>query len=127
MTAWTTDELGRLGGAEELRIAAFRRDGSLRKPVTVWVVRQGESLYVRSVRGRQGAWFRGVQETHRGRIRAGRIEKDVSFVDARHDIDGEVDATYRAKYSRYTGRILDSILTPEARSTTIELVPRPTS
>jgi hypothetical protein len=38
-----------------------------------------------------------------------------------------MDAAYRAKYRRYAGSILNSVLTPEARSTTIKLVPRSTA
>jgi hypothetical protein len=127
MIAWTTDELTKIGRAEVLRIASLRRDGTLRKPATVWVVRHDDSLYVRSaVKGRNAAWFRGTQERHEGRVRAGGVEKDVTFVDADHDIDDEVDAAYWAKYRRYAGSFLNSVLTPEARFTTIKLVPRST-
>lgn len=127
MTQWTSDELTRIGSAEEVQIASLRHDGTLRKPVTVWVVLDGDNLYVRSVKGPNGAWYRGVQEIHEGRIRAGRVEKDVTFEDADHDIDDEVDAAYRAKYRRYAGPILNSVLTPEARSTTTKLLPRSTT
>jgi hypothetical protein len=125
MTGWTSEELNKVGAAEEVQIAPLRRDGTPRKPVTVWAVRHGDDLYVRSVRGRSGHWFRGTQERHEGRLRAGGVQQDVTFVDADHDIDDEVDAAYRAKYRRYAGNILNSVLTPEARSTTIRLVPRP--
>lgn len=125
MTAWKSDELAKIGAAEEVQIAPLRRDGTPRKPVTVWIVRHGDDLYVRSVRGRSGHWFRGTQERHEGRIRAGGVQKDVTLVDADHDIDDEVDAAYRAKYRRYAGSILNSVLTAEARSTTIKLAPRP--
>jgi hypothetical protein len=54
MSEWTSDELTKIGNAEELKIASMRRDGSLRKPVTIWVVRQGDGLYVRSVKGPTG-------------------------------------------------------------------------
>jgi len=124
MTPWTSDQLDKVERAEELQIASIRRDGTLRKPVTIWVVRHGDDLYVRSVRGRPAHWFRGTQERHEGRIRAGGVQQDVTFVDADHDIGDEVDAAYRAKYRRYAGSILNSVLTPEARSTTIKLVPR---
>ncbi len=123
MTAWKNDQLVKIGAAEEVQIAPLRRDGTPRKAVTVWVVRHGDDLYVRSVRGRSGDWFRGTQERHEGRIRAGGVQQDVTFVDGDHDIDDEVDAAYRAKYRRYAGSILNSVLTPEARSTTIKLVP----
>jgi hypothetical protein len=126
MTAWKSDELAKIGAAEEIQIAPFRRDGTPGKAVTVWVVRHGDDLYVRSVRGRNGQWFRGTQERHEGRIRVGRVQLDVTFVDADHDVADEIDAAYRAKYRRYAGSILNSVLTPEARSTTIKLVPRST-
>jgi len=126
MTEWTKDELTKIGSAEELQIAPLRRDGTLRKPVTIWVVRDGDSLHVRSVKGPTAAWFRGSQEMHEGRIRAGGVEKDVTFVDADHNIDDEVDAAYRAKYRRYAGSILNRVLTPQARSTTTKVVPRST-
>ena len=54
MTAWSSDELSSVGGADELDIASVRRDGTLRNPVTIWVVRHGEDLYVRPVNGRTG-------------------------------------------------------------------------
>jgi hypothetical protein len=61
MTTWTSDELNKIGKAEELQIASLRRDGTLRKHVIIWVVRVGDDLYVRSVYGRTSAWFRGTQ------------------------------------------------------------------
>jgi hypothetical protein len=51
MTGWTSEELTQIGSAEELKLASMRRDDTLRKPVTMWVVRQGDRLYVRSVNG----------------------------------------------------------------------------
>ncbi len=127
MTTWSRDELARIGRAEELEIASLRRDGTLRKPVTIWVVTHNDSLYVRSVGGRTAAWFRGTQVTHEGRIRAGGVERDVSFVDPDQDMDDELDAVYRAKYRRYPASIVGPIVSPEARSATIKLVPRSTS
>ena len=124
MTAWTSDELSKIGTAEELEIAPLRRDGTLRTPVTVWVVRHGDDLYVRSVNGRTAAWFRGAQVRYQGRIWAAGVEKDVTFVDAGHDIADELDAAYRTKYRRYAASIISSIVSPAARSATIKLVPR---
>ena len=124
MTPWTSDELNKVGTVEELEIAPLRRDGTLRNPVTIWVVRHGDDLYVRSVNGRTAAWFRGTQVRHEGRIEAGGIEKDVTFVDADPDINDQIDAAYRTKYRRYAASIIGTILSPEARSATIKLAPR---
>jgi hypothetical protein len=127
MTTWTNDELTRIGAAEELQIASLRRDGTLTNLVTIWVVRLGDDLYVRSVNGRTAAWFRGTQARHEGRIRAGGIEKDVTFVDvadADRDIHDQIDSAYRTKYRRYAPNIINSTLSPAARSATIKLVPR---
>ena len=124
MTQWTSDQLDKVGRAEEVQIASVRRDGTLRKPVTVWAVRHGDDLYLRSVGGRDGQWFRGTQEKHEGRLRAGALQQDVKFVEADDKINGEIDALYRAKYHRYAGSILNSVLTPQARAATIKLVPR---
>ncbi len=122
MTNWTKDELTKIGSAEELEIQSLRRDGSLRNPVTIWVVRLGDDLYVRAVNGRSGAWFRGTQVRRQGRIQAGGVEKDVTFEDADPGLNVQIDAAYRAKYRRYAANIVNSILTSQARASTIRLV-----
>jgi hypothetical protein len=125
MTAWTSDELNTIGTAEELEIAPVRRDGTLQTPVTVWVVRLGDDLYVRSYRGSGGSWFRAAHVRHEGRIRAGGVEKDVTFVEeADPDINDQIDAVYRTKYRRHGARYVDPMVASEARAATIKLVPR---
>ena len=126
MTHWKGDQLDKVGRAEEVQIASIRRDGTLRKPVTIWVVPHGDDLYVRSVGGRNGQWFRGALEAHEGRIRAGAVQQDVTFVEPDDELNDEIDAAYRAKYRRYAGNILNSVLTPQARAGTLKLVPRST-
>lgn len=124
MTAWTSDELNKIGKAEELQIASLRRDGTLRKPVIIWVVRLGDDLYVRSVNGRTSAWFRGVQTRYEGHIRAGGVDKDVTFVEeSDSDINDQIDTAYTTKYRRYAS-IAKSMTTPAVRAATIKLVPR---
>ena len=124
MTAWSSDELSKIGRAEELNIASRRRDGTMTKPVTIWVARHGDGLYVRSaVNGRDAAWFRATQRTRHGRISAGGVHKDVTFEPADHGIDDASDAAFEAKYRRYGPRYFRPMVTPEARSTTIKLIP----
>ena len=87
MAGWTSEELSKIGAADELEIATVRSDGTLRRPVTIWVVRVGDDLYVRSVNGPDSAWYRGTRQRHQGRISAGGVERDVDFVDADHGVD----------------------------------------
>ncbi len=125
MTTWMSEDLNKIGKAEELDLASLRADGTLRKPVTMWVVRVGDDLYVRAYKGRTGAWFRGTQTCHAGHIRAGGVDKDVAFVEeADPGINNQIDAAYRTKYRRYDAQYVDPMVAPEARAATIKLVPR---
>ena len=124
MTAWTSEELKKIGSAEELQIASLRKDGSLRSMRIIWAVRLGDDLYVRSVNGRTSDWFRGVQTRYEGRIQAGGVVKDVTFVEVADTIvNDQIDAAYAEKYRRYAS-IIPSINSPTARSATIKIVPR---
>jgi hypothetical protein len=125
MADWTSDELTRIESAEELQLASLRKAGRLRKQVTVWVVRVGDDLYVRSWRGRSSAWFRGTQVNHLGQIWAGGVHKDVSFVMVTNpQINDQVDKAYRSKYGHYSASYIDPMVATEAKQTTICLVPR---
>ena len=123
MTTWTSDELNKIGRAEELQIASIRRDGTLRKPVIIWVVRVDDDLYVRSVNGRGSGWFRGTQTRQEGQIRVGGLVKDVTFVEETDlEINDQIDSAYITKYRRYAS-IAKSMVTPAVRAATIKLVP----
>ncbi len=124
MTSWTSNDLERIGAAEELQLATFKEDGTRRKPVTIWVVRVGDELYVRSYRGREGAWFRHIQRRPEGRIVAGGVKKDVTVVDASSDeaLGNEIDAAFQSKYRRYGAPYVDPMIAPQARATTLKLV-----
>jgi hypothetical protein len=124
MSMWTADELDKIGAADELEIAAQRADGSLRPYTTIWVVRVGDDLYVRSVRGRDGAWFRSVLRRPEGRIRAGGVERDVAFEDAGDTDRDVIDQAYRAKYARYPSAYVDPMVGAGARAATLRLAAR---
>jgi hypothetical protein len=120
---WTTDELDRIGEADELQIAPRRRDGTLRRAVPIWVVRVGDELYVRSWRGDDGRWYRAAQACREGHVSAGGVSKDVALPAADGKVNDAVDAAFRAKYGRYAGYV-EPMVAPQARATTLRLVPR---
>ena len=124
MTNWPREELEKIAAADELQLASARPDGRLRKPVTIWVVRLGDDIYVRSVNGRNSHWFRGVEDRHEGHIHAGGVDKDVRFVEAGDDVNDEIEAAYRTKYGHYDASVVDPLFTPGAKAATLELVPR---
>jgi hypothetical protein len=124
MTHWPSEELEKIAAADELQLASARPDGRLRKPVTIWVVRLGDDVYVRSVNGRTSHWFRSTEDRHEGHIRAGGVDKDVRFVEAGDDVNDEIEAAYRTKYGHYGASYVDPLFTPGAKAATLELVPR---
>ena len=125
MDDWTTDELDSIGRAEELDLASQRDNGSLRSFVTMWVARFGDDLYVRAAYGPTSAWFRRALASGTGRIRAGGLERDVSFDHIAETADhAAIDAAYHEKYDRYGPKIVNTVVGETAKTVTIRLVPR---
>ncbi|MFC9247604.1 DUF2255 family protein [Streptomyces sp. NPDC057136] len=120
MTTWKGSDLEQIGAAEELDLQSERADGTLRDPVTMWVVRAGDHVYVRSVKGPDGPWYRAMQSRHQGRIEAGGVQQEVTFREADPGEYADVDAAYRDKYGRYTS-IVEHVLTDRARASTLRL------
>src|SRR5688572_1729435 len=123
MTAWTEDEPARIGRAEELQVSFYRSDGTLRPYVTIWAVRAGDDIYVRSAYGRDNGWLRRALAGGTGRIRAGGVEKDVRFEEPEDDMHASVDAACHAKYGRHGRGIVGSVTGPHAVGETFRLVP----
>ena len=120
---WTSGELRKIAAAPELALASLRRDDTRGHPVTIWVVRVGDDLYVRSWRGPNGRWFRDARASREGHIAAGGVERDVNLVDAPEDVNDAIDDAYRGKYGRYSSYV-PPMLAPQARATTLKLIPR---
>jgi len=124
MPGWSPDELERIGGTEELQLASRRADGTLRPYVTMWVVRVGDDLYVRSAYGPGNPWYGRAIASRAGRIRAGGVERDVTFGQADPGAHADIDAAYHAKYDSYGPRIVGSVVGPDAHRVTVRLTPR---
>ncbi|WP_328396174.1 DUF2255 family protein [Nocardia sp. NBC_00416] len=121
MPDWNPDDLATIDRDGELRVAAQRPDGTLQTPRIVWHVVVHGSLYVRSVRGDAGGWYRGARHTGIGVIDTGALRADVTFIrDDSHD--EAIDRGYHDKYG--SGSAVDSITSPAARATTLRVEPR---
>ena len=122
MSGWTGEELQRIGGAQELRLASRCQDGSLRPFTTMWVVRVGNDLYVRSAGGPNRPWYRHALASRAGRIEAGGAGAQVDFASAAPQTNQEIDSAYHAKYDRYGPAIVGHVTGPAAHAVTIRLI-----
>ena len=122
MTTWTADELDRIGRATELAVASRRADGTLSPYVTIWGVRSGDDIYIRSAYGPGNGWYRRAKARQAGRIRAGGVERDVQFAEAA-GVHPAIDAAYHAKYDRYGPQIVGTVVGPSAAAVTLRVVP----
>jgi hypothetical protein len=122
---WTHDELQRVGAATELRLAPRSHDGTLRQPTTIWVVRVGDDLYVRSAGGPDRPWYRHALSARSGRIEADGVGADVTFEDAADAAPHQaIDAAYHAKYDRFGPGPVSHVTGPTNHPFTIHLVRR---
>lgn len=124
MNSWTNDELTSINSADELQISTLRKDDTLRKPVTIWVVRVNNDLYIRAVKGQTGKWYQHAIERHLGSIEADGINKEVAIIESGDDISETIDKAYKSKYSGYGESIVGSTVTPQARAATLKLTPK---
>src|SRR6266540_18354 len=97
MSNWTPEDLERIGDSTELRVSSLRKNGTLRPYVTIWVVRAGDDIYIRSAYGADNPWY----------VRAKAI--------------GEA---YHAKYDRYGQAIVRTVVGPDVAPPTLRLLPR---
>ena len=120
--AWTTDDLRRIGDAQEMEIGPVRRNGELRRRTPIWAVCAGDDVYVRAAYGSGSGWYGVARASGRARIWADGVEREVTIEDADGSVLDAVDAGYREKYGQYAS-IVDKINDAEHRATTLRLVP----
>jgi hypothetical protein len=89
----------------------------------MWVVRVGDDLYVRSAYGPGNPWYRRARASGHGRIRAGGVERNVSFEEAALAAQVLIDDAYHAKYDSYGEHIVGTVVGPKAHDVTIRLTP----
>ena len=126
MSSWRPSELDAIGRADELQVVTRRADGSNRRPVPIWVVREGDDIYVRAYRGTGSDWYRhATGDQHGGRIRVPGLEREVLFEPAWDESTGaQIDRAYRAKYARYGNTYLKQMTADPAKHATLRLIMR---
>ena len=123
MPDWSSQALRTLASAEEVHLATRRANGTLRSPRIIWVVTDGQRVFIRSANGPGAAWYRAATATRAGQLTARSVAYDVTFTLVDDDADlAAADAGYRAKYGRYAS-IIDHLEEPGPRSATLEVHP----
>jgi hypothetical protein len=121
---WDSHDLDTIGAAEEIDLASERPDGTMRPFVTIWAVRDGDGLYVRSAYGPRNGWYRRALASGKGRVRAGGIERDVTFTPADPATGPALDRAYHTKYDRHGPAIVGTVVGPDAARVTIQVLPQ---
>jgi hypothetical protein len=122
MAEWTTEQAALITAPQEVQVIAQRRDGSPRRPVTIWIVGDGDRVFIRSTNGRTASWFRGALASGAGQIVAGGRTSEVTFTEANASDLPAVDTAYRQKYGRYAS-IVDHLLKDGPREATLQVRP----
>jgi len=111
-----------VAAADEVEIETRRRSGEAVRTV-IWAVVDGGQVYVRSVRGDAGTWYRRIRANPAGVLHAGGTAAAVRAVPVDDPAEVErVSEALRRKYARWAGP-LASMLRPETLSTTLRLEP----
>jgi hypothetical protein len=124
VSSFTPQELDTIGASDELQVSSRRVNGTMRPFVTIWGVRDGDDLYIRSAHGATNGWFRRAMASGHGQNRAGGIVKRVAFQPVGDEATNErIDAAYHRKYDRYGAKIVGTVVGPNVREVTVRLLP----
>jgi len=122
MSGCSDEQLRRLDKADELKLASYGQDRSLRPFTTVWVVRLRNGVYLRSAGGPNRPWYKHSMAGGSGRIKSERLDAEAQFESAVLDVSEEIDAADHAKYDRYGPAIVGHVTGPEGASVTVRVL-----
>ena len=121
---FSSDTLRLLSDADEVQIETSRGSRPEPRRTTIWIVVDHDTVYVRSVRGSDGAWYRAIVKEPTARLVADGTLLDVrstSVADA-HEIERVSEAIRRKYNDRWPGPTA-AMLRPEVLPTTLRLDP----
>lgn len=124
-STWTEAELQTIDADDEVVLTSRKHDGSPSSPATIWIVRVGDDVFVRSAYGPGNRWYARAAAAGEGHVTIGDVSRDVTFEDASADADhAAVDAAYHAKYdAKYPKQYVDPVVDERSHSATLRLIP----
>jgi hypothetical protein len=122
--SFDTETLGLLDETEEVRIETRRDEDSPEHRTIIWVVVTGGEVFVRSVRGPKGRWYREISSHPEGALHAGDTRIPVRAASATEESTVEaVSEAIRSKYEQSAPGPTAAMLRPETLPTTLKLSP----
>jgi hypothetical protein len=124
MAAFAPDTLDQLRNAREIDIETTRKTGEKAR-TTIWVVVDGEDVFVRSEYGDDGWWYRHLQARPDGVVHVrGRQAAPIAVRAAHADDPDSIERCSQAIRAKYgSGRSVDMMTRPEVLHATLRLEP----
>jgi hypothetical protein len=118
------DTLRLIDETREVRIETRRDEDAPAHRTTIWVVTVDGSVFVRSVRGGRGRWYREVSANPAAALHVGDDRIPVRAVPVTDDATiAAVSEAYREKYGRTSPGSTRAMMQPETLPTTLRLEP----
>ena len=113
-----------LDETKEVRIETRRDSDSLEHRTIIWVVVVDGEVFVRSVRGSRGRWYREISSNPEGALHVADDRIPVRATPAADDTTVDaVSAAIRAKYQKSSPASTEAMVRPETLATTLKLSP----
>jgi hypothetical protein len=124
MTQFSAGEREQLANAAEVEIETRRASGGSNRRTIIWIVVDGERVYIRSVRGAAGAWYGAVTRDKEAQLHAGSSTWAVRATPVTDAAEVErvsraIDQKYRERWPGPTA----AMLRPDVLGTTLRIEP----
>jgi hypothetical protein len=122
--SFDAETLRLLDETKEARIETRRDGDSPEHRTIIWVVVVEGEVFVRSVRGPRGRWYREISSHQEGalHVQDDRIAMQAAPATDRPTVDA-VSAAFRSKYQKSSPASTEAMLRPETLPTTLKLSP----
>ena len=122
--SFDAETLRLLDETKEVRIETRREDDSPEHRTIIWVVVVEGEVFVRSVRGQRGRWYREISSNQEGalHVQDDRIPVQATPVSEEAMVD-TVSAAFRSKYQQSSPASTEAMVRPETLPTTLKLSP----
>jgi hypothetical protein len=120
MATFDANTLAALRDVQEVRI---RTDKHPESAVVIWVVVEGDEVFVRSFRGAKGRWYRDLAKGGPATLEAGRRKIAVQAIPANDSTS--IERASRAFLGKYrSSSYAQAMVQPDVLPTTLRLEPR---